>query len=348
MCACPRGRLQSAYLSRLEVFSLRKICIMTPCFNEVDNVRELYTRIRAVAAQLPQYEFEHLFIDNRSTDGTVKVLRELAAEDPRVKVILNARNFGHIRSPFYGLLQAGGDAVIGLASDLQDPPELIPEMIRQWEAGSLMVLGMKTSSDENPLMYWIRTRYYRLIKRLSEMETLEHVTGFGLYDRKVVEIMRSFDDAYPYGRGMISEIGLPYSTIQYHQTKRSHGFTKNNFYTLYDMAMLGITNVSKVPLRLMTGFGFACALLSILISLGYLVYKLLFWNNFSVGIAPIAIGLFFFASVQLVFIGILGEYVAATHTQVLKRPLVIEAERINFDNSSSVQTAVQNVGKTSS
>lgn len=211
-----------------------------------------------------------------------------------------------------------------------------------------MVLGMKTSSDENPLMYWIRTRYYRLIKRLSEMETLEHVTGMGLYDRRVVEIIRSFDDVAPYVRGMISEIGLPYSTIQYHQPKRSHGFTKNNFYTLYDMAMLGITNVSKVPLRLMTGFGFACALLSILISLGYLVYKLLFWNNFSVGIAPIAIGLFFFASVQLVFIGILGEYVAATHTQVLKRPLVIEAERINFDDASSVQAVVQNAGKTSS
>jgi polyisoprenyl-phosphate glycosyltransferase len=310
---------------------MRKICIMSPCFNEVGNIRELYTRIRAATAQFPQYEFEHLFIDNRSTDGTVQALRQLAAEDPTVKVILNARNFGHIRSPFHGLLQAGGDAIIGMASDLQDPPELIPEMIRQWEAGSLMVLGMKTSSDENRLMYWIRTRYYRLIKRLSEMETLEHVTGFGLFDRKVIEIMRSFDDAYPYGRGMISEIGLPHTTIEYHQPTRRHGFTKNNFYTLYDMAMLGITNVSKVPLRLMTGFGFACALVSILTSLGYFIYKLLFWNSFSVGIAPIAIGLFFFASVQLVFIGILGEYVAATHTQVLKRPLVIEAERINFD-----------------
>jgi glycosyltransferase involved in cell wall biosynthesis len=314
---------------------MRKICIMTPCFNEAGNVRELYTRIRAATAQVPQYEFEILFIDNRSTDGTVQVLRQLAAEDRTVKVILNARNFGHIRSPFHGFLQADGDAVITLASDLQDPPELIPEMIRRWETGMPMVLGVKTSSDENALMYWIRTRYYRLIKRLSEMETLEHVTGFGLYDRKVVEIIRSFDDAYPYARGMISEMGLPYATIEYHQPTRRHGFTKNNFYTLYDMAMLGITNVSKVPLRLMTGFGFACAVLSILTSLGYLVYKLLFWNNFSVGIAPIAIGLFFFASVQLVFIGILGEYVAATHTQVLKRPLVIEAERINFDDASS-------------
>jgi len=310
---------------------MRKICIMSPCFNEVGNVRELYARVCAATAQIPKYEYEILFIDNRSTDGTVQVLRQLAAEDPKVKVILNARNFGHIRSPFYGLLQAGGDAVIVMASDLQDPPELIPEMIRRWEAGIPMVLGMKTSSDEKPLMYWIRTRYYRLIKRLSEMETLEHVTGFGLFDRKVIEIMRSFDDAYPYGRGMISEIGLPHATIEYHQTVRRHGFTKNNFYSLYDLAMLGITNVSKVPLRLLTGFGFACALVSILTSLGYFIYKLLFWNSFSVGIAPIAIGLFFFASVQLVFIGILGEYVAATHTQVLKRPLVIEAERINFD-----------------
>jgi glycosyltransferase involved in cell wall biosynthesis len=312
---------------------MRKVCIVTPCFNEIGNIRELYTRIRATTAQIPQYEFEILFIDNRSMDGTVEALRQLAAIDPKVKVILNARNFGHIRSPHHALLQASGDAVIGIASDLQDPPEMIPEMIRRWEAGSLMVLGMKTSSDESRVMYWVRTRYYRLIKRLSEMETLEHVTGFGLYDRKVIEIMRAFDDAYPYSRGMISEIGLPYATLEYHQPTRSHGFTKNNFYTLYDMAMLGITNVSKVPLRLMTGFGFACALLSILVSFGYLVYKLLFWNSFSVGIAPIAIGLFFFASVQLAFIGILGEYVAATHTQVLKRPLVIEAERINFGGS---------------
>jgi glycosyltransferase involved in cell wall biosynthesis len=315
---------------------MRKICIMTPCFNEVGNMRELHDRIRAVTAQMPQYEFEHLIIDNRSTDGTVPLLRQLAAEDPTVKVILNARNFGHIRSPHHAFLEARGDAVIAMVSDLQDPPELIPEMIRRWEAGAFMVLGMKTSSDENPVMYWIRTRYYRLIKRLSEMETLEHVTGMGLYDRRVIEIIRSFDDAYPYARGMISEIGLPYSTIEYHQPTRRHGLTKNNFYTLYDMAMLGITNVSKVPLRLMTGFGFACALLSILTSLGYLVYKLLFWSSFSVGIAPIAIGLFFFASVQLVFIGILGEYVAATHTQVLKRPLVIEAERINFDGDGVV------------
>ena len=315
---------------------MRKICIMTPCFNEVGNLRELRERIRAATAQIPGYEFEHLLIDNRSTDGTVELLRKMAAEDPTVKVILNARNFGHIRSPFHGLLQAGGDAVITMAADLQDPPELIPEMIHRWKAGVTMVLGVKTSSDENPLMFWIRTRYYRLIKRLSEMDTLEHVTGFGLYDRRVVEVMRSFGDAYPYGRGMISEMGLPYTTIEYHQPVRRHGFTKNNFYTLYDLAMLGITNVSKVPLRLMTGFGFACAVLSILTSLGYLIYKLLFWNNFSVGIAPIAIGLFFFASVQLVFIGILGEYVAATHTQVLKRPLVIEAERINFDDASSL------------
>jgi len=324
----------------------KMICIMTPCFNEVGNMRELHERIRAATAEVPQYEFEHLIIDNGSTDGTIAVLRQLAAEDPTVKVILNARNFGHIRSPHHAFLQASGEAVIAMVSDLQDPPELIPEMIRRWEAGSLMVLGTKTSSDENAIMYWIRTRYYRLIRQLSEMETLEHVTGFGLYDRRVVEIIRSFDDAYPYGRGMISEIGLPYTTIQYHQPARRHGFTKNNFYTLYDMAMLGITNVSKVPLRLMTGFGFACAFLSILISLGYLVYKLLFWNSFSVGIAPIAIGLFFFASVQLVFIGILGEYVAATHTQVLKRPLVIEAERINFEGDGVVLARSKNTEQT--
>jgi glycosyltransferase involved in cell wall biosynthesis len=306
------------------------VSVVTPCFNEADNVVELYTRIKAALQTVLHVEYEHIFIDNASQDGTVGRLRELAAADPRVKVIVNARNFGHIRSPMHGLLQASGEAVILMASDLQDPPELIPAMIKHWEDGARMVLGVKVSSDEARLMYWLRTKYYNLIRRIADTETFEHFTGFGLFDRSVIEIVRSCGDRYPYFRGLIAEIGLPCVKIPYHQVKRSRGLTKNNFYTLYDLAILGITNSSKIPLRLFTAFGAVCAFTSLLVSIGYFVYKVLYWDRFSVGIAPVAIGLFFFGSVQLVFVGILAEYVAATHTQVLNRPLVVEVQRINF------------------
>jgi glycosyltransferase involved in cell wall biosynthesis len=251
--------------------------------------------------------------------------------DSNVKIIVNARNFGHIRSPMHAFHQAAGDAVVGMAADLQDPPEMIADMIREWENGFSMVLAIKRSSQENPLMFWIRKRYYRLVNRLSSIETFENFTGFGLYDRRVVDLVKSFADPYPYFRGMIAEIGLPHKEIYFDQPARQRGLTKNDFYTLYDMAMLGITNLSKVPLRIVTFSGFVSAALCILAGLGYLAYKLLYWQRFSTGIAPLVIGIFFFGSVQLISVGILGEYIAAIHTQVQRRPLVVERERINFE-----------------
>jgi polyisoprenyl-phosphate glycosyltransferase len=309
----------------------RLITIMTPCFNEELNVRELHRRVQAMAEGLPEYRFEHLFIDNASTDGTVDVLREMAAEDAAVKVIVNTRNFGHIRSPFHGILQAQGDAVGVLFADLQDPPELFVEMVREWEKGYPVVAAIKQSSEESGLMYLIRTAYYRLVARLTNVEVLEHFTGFGLYDRSVVEMIRNeFHDPYPYFRGMIAELGVPYKRVFYKQKRRERGITKNNFYTLYDNAMLGITNLSKVPLRLVIFGGFVSAAISFALGMFYLVYKLVFWSSFEVGVAPLVLGLFFLGSVQLIALGIIGEYVGAIHTTVQNRPMVTEKERINF------------------
>ena len=309
---------------------MKKISIVSGCYNEADNVEELVARVGKVMESLPGYDYEQIFIDNASTDGTQDILRRLASGNPRLKVILNARNFGHIRSPYHALMQSMGDATIALASDLQNPPELIPEMINKWEDGAKAVVAIKDSSDESPLFFAIRRLYYRLVEGLAEVRTIQNFTGFGLYDRAIIDYCRKVADPYPYFRGQISEIGLPIDQIPYHQPARKRGITKNNFFTLYDLAMLGITNFSKVPLRLAAMLGFATALLSLVVAIGYLVYKLLFWQNFAVGTAPMVIGLFFFASVQLFFIGILGEYIGAIHTQVLKRPLVVEKERINF------------------
>jgi polyisoprenyl-phosphate glycosyltransferase len=311
----------------------KTISILTACFNEEENVEELYERVRAVMAGIGRYSYEHLFIDNCSTDRTVEILKRIAARDPNVKIIVNARNFGHIRSPQHGLLQTKGDAVISLVADLQDPPEMIPQFIRKWEEGAYMVLAIKQASEENPLMFWIRKRYYRLVNQVSSIETFENFTGFGLYDRKVVDEIRIMGDPYPYFRGMIAEIGLPYATIPFNQPARKHGITKNNFYTLYDMAMLGITNLSKAPLRLMTFSGFVAAAICFAVAMFYLLYKLVFWRSFSVGVAPLVIGIFFLGSVQLIAVGILGEYIGSIHTRVYNRPLVVERERVNFDRA---------------
>ena len=313
---------------------MKLISILTPTYNEEDNVREVYAQVRAVFAGLPEYDYEHIFIDNASRDRTVEILRELAAEDPRVRVIVNTRNFGHIRSPYHGILQARGDAVIPLVADLQDPPEMIVDFLRQWEAGYKIVIAVKTESRESRLMFAVRKAYYRLMERLSEIELVQNFTGFGLYDREVIQKLREIGDPYPYFRGLICDLGYARAEIPFTQPRRARGITKNNFYTLYDIAMLGITNHSKVPLRLATMTGFAMSLLSLLVALGYLVYKIVEWKNFQVGMAPLVIGLFFFASVQLTFIGILGEYIGAIHTQVLRRPLVVEKERINFGENS--------------
>jgi len=307
------------------------ITIMTPCYNEEQNVREIHRRVMAMAEELPEYRFLHLFIDNASKDGTVAVLREMAAEDLSVRVIVNARNFGADRSGMHAFLQAEGDAVGSIAADLQDPPELFIEMVREWEKGFPIVAAIKNSSDESGLMYRIRTGYYRLVARLTSVEVLEHFTGFGLYDRMVVEHIRTnFPDPYPYFRGMIAELGLPLAKVFYNQKRRERGITSNNFYSLYDLAMLGITNLSKVPLRLVIFCGFVSALISFVLGVFYLVYKLVFWTNFTVGVAPVVLGLFFLGSVQLIALGIIGEYVGSIHTFVLRRPLVTEKERINF------------------
>lgn len=309
---------------------MKKITIVTPCFNEEANIEALYSKVREIFRELGPYAYDHLFIDNSSEDGTQVILRRMAAHDKNVKVILNTRNFGHIRSPFYGLTQADGDAVILLVADFQDPPELIREFIRRWEEGYKVVLGVKTNSGESGLMFGVRTLYYNLIARLADVKITKNNTGFGLYDREVIAQLKKLDEPYPFFRGLISELGYEAFKIEYFQPARKRGFTKNNFYTLYDIGMLGIINHSKVPLRLAIFAGGILAGLNLVVAFAYLVYKLIYWNSFSVGIAPAVIGLFFFSSVQLIFLGVLGEYIGAIYTQTLKRPLVIEKERINF------------------
>jgi len=309
---------------------MKKISVVSQCYNEEGNIREIYARVKKVMSSLPEYSWEYIFIDNNSKDGTQKVLRHLAAEDKNVKVILNTRNFGQIRSPIYAMLQADGDAVISLVSDLQEPPELIAEFIKKWEEGYKLVLGVKSQSDEPFFWRGLRNVYYNLLASLSEIELNKNFTGFGLYDSEVIKILRRIDDPYPYFRGLICDLGFDRAEIEYRQPKRKWGLTKNNFYILYDYAMLGITNYSKVPLRLATMTGFLLAFLCLLVAGGYLVYKIVFWERFSLGMAPMVIGFFFLASMQLIFIGIIGEYVGAVYTQVLHRPMVIEKERINF------------------
>jgi glycosyltransferase involved in cell wall biosynthesis len=313
------------------VASRKLISVVTPCFNEEGNVDELHRRIAAQFETLPDYDFEHIYIDNASTDGTAAAIRRLASADSRVKAIFNTRNFGHIRSPIHAILQAKGDAVVSMASDLQDPPELIPEFVRQWEAGFKVVAGVKPCSKETPLMFALRKLYYATIGRIAEVQLIPNFTGFGLYDREVIELVRRIDDPYPYFRGMIADLGFAHAEVPFEQPLRKRGITKSNFYSLYDIAMLGITGHSKIPIRLATMTGFVLSAASLLVAIAYLVYKLLYWNQFPLGVAPVLIGFFFFASVQLFFIGILGEYIANIHTQVQKRPLVVERERINFD-----------------
>lgn len=305
------------------------ISIVTPCFNEEDNVDELYSRIAAIMAALP-YAYEHIFIDNASSDTTVEKIKSIATQDKRVKLIVNTRNFGHIRSPYHAILQACGDACIVIASDLQDPPDMIPELLSKWENGYKIVLVVKPESAESPIMFFIRKMYYRFITSISEVQLIKNATGAGLFDKEVIDILRKIDDPYPYFRGLLCEIGYPIATVSFKQPRRVNGITKNNFYTLYDLAMLGITNHSKIPLRLMTMGGFVLSLLSLLIAVCFLIAKLIFWDSFQMGMAPMLIGIFFFGAVQTFFIGVLGEYIGSIHTQVRHLPLVVEKERINF------------------
>ncbi len=306
------------------------ISIVTPCFNEEGNIEELVKQIREVFIKMNHTNYEHIIIDNDSQDNTQNLLREMAAKDSKIKVIMNNRNFGHIRSPYYGLLQAKGDCAVLMASDLQDPPEMIIDFVKKWREGYKVVLGVKTQSEESPIMFAIRKAYYDFVARVSDTKLVKNNTGFGLYDKKVIEILNDIQDPYPYFRGLISELGFKAAKIDFHQPSRKRGVTSNNFYKLYDIAMLGITSHSKVPLRMATMSGFLLSILSFITAMIYFILKLIFWDQFQMGIAPILIGVFFFMSIQLFFIGIIGEYVGFIHTQVMKRPLVTEKERINF------------------
>jgi polyisoprenyl-phosphate glycosyltransferase len=306
------------------------ITVVTPCYNEEGNVREISRAVREVFEKLPQYRYEHLFIDNASTDSTPKILRQLAAEDPKVKVILNTKNFGPVRSPVHGLLQAHGNAVIGIAADFQDPPSLIPQFLDAWEKGARIALGVKVESEEGGFMYGVRDAYYRMLARIADIDIVHQATGFGLFDQRVIAAMREIADPYPFLRGVIAEIGYDIVRVPFRQPARREGRSKISTYELFDVALQGFVNYSKVPLRMAIMFGFAIAGLSMLAGTGYLLAKLIFWDEFSLGVAPIVIGFFFLSAVQLIFVGVVGEYVGAIYTQVKKRPLVFERERINF------------------
>jgi len=302
--------------------------------NEEDNVREIYTRIKNIFEGLHDYNYEHIFIDNASADKTIEILRQITKEDKNIKVILNTRDFGQVRSPMHAFMQAKGDAVIGICCDLQDPPELIPDFLKKWEEGYKMVLGVKNNTKDTLLMAFARKVFYKLMETMSDsnVKQVKNLTGFGLYDRKIVDIMKDIDDPCPYIRGLIGDIGFEPALIPFDKPARKKGLTKNNFYTLYDMAILGITSYSKVPLRIATLAGFTLSILSLFVAFCYFIAKILFWYSFPMGTAPIIISLFFFSSVQLFFIGVIGEYIGFIHTRQLKRPLVFEKERINFND----------------
>jgi glycosyltransferase involved in cell wall biosynthesis len=309
---------------------MKTISLVSSCYNEELNLKPLVEEVFSITAKFPQYNWEYIIIDNCSTDNSANVLRDLAALDKRIKVILNTRNFGYIRSPFHAILQSRGDAAIALASDLQDPPELIPKFIEAWESGYKVVAGIKNESEEAALFFLARKFYYNILTKLSETVLLKNFTGFGLYDKVIVDHLRDLNDPYPYFRGLISELGFPVAKIQFKQPLRKRGFSKSNFLNLYDVAMLGLTSHTKIPLRLSTMLGFTLSIFSLTTSFVYLILKLILWNSFVMGQAPRVIGMFFIGSVQLMFIGVLGEYIGAIHTKVSALPLVIESERINF------------------
>jgi len=309
----------------------KKISFISPCFNEAANVQELYQCVSVLWGEYPQYDFEYVFIDNASSDDTVEKLRAIADQDHRVKVIVNTRNFGHIRSPYWGILQTTGNATIYLASDLQDPPEFIPQFIAEWEKGWKVVLAVKPSSKTNFLVHKMRRLYYQILDGIADIDLVRDATGFGLYDRIVLDQVRKIADPYPFLRGLICELGFPIKTIPFTQPRRERGISKNNFYTLFDIAMLGIVSHSLVPIRLASICGLVIGFLSFLVAVFYTVMKLLYWDSFPMGMAPIVIGIFLLFSLLFIFIGLLGEYIGSIHSYVKNRPIVVEKERINFD-----------------
>ena len=309
----------------------KTITIVSPCYNEQEIIAEFYKRVNAVISTCTNYNFEFLFIDNASTDGTLAILKDMASKDSRLKIIVNLRNFGHIRSPYWGIVQSGGHATIYLASDLQDPPELIPEFIEAWEQGFKVAWGIKPISEMSRITHTIRRLYYKLLNRISNVPHVRDATGFGIYDKSVLDQIREINDPYPYLRGLISELGYEVKQIPFVQPRRLAGMSKNNLYTLYDIAMLGIISHSLIPIRMASFFGFFIGAASILAALLFLVLKISFWDQFPVGYAPMMIAIFFMFGLLMCFIGLLGEYIGSIHTYLQKRPIVVEKERINFD-----------------
>lgn len=318
------------------MITLPKISIVSSCYNEEGNLQVFYDRVKKIMDSLPQYSYEIIMADNCSTDGSRDILRRLAANDKNFRVIFNANNFGPNRSVCNALRQASGDAVIPMSSDLQDPPELIPVLIRKWEDGDSVVVAIKNKSKENPLVFLLRRFYYQLLNKISDSNhIIQNFTGFGLYDRKAMNALKLYKDPTPYFRGFVGEIGFRRGEVEFVQPQRLHGRSTQNIFSLYDVAMTGFVNHSKLPLRLATFTGFCLAGLSLLTALVYLVYKLAYWDSFQLGMAPMVIGMFFFSSAQLIFLGIVGEYVGAILTQVKNHPLVIEDEKLNFDDASA-------------
>ncbi len=311
---------------------MNTISILIPCYNEEDNVKPMSEAlITLLEKELPAYDYEIIFIDNNSSDNTRPLLREICNNNKKIKAIFNAKNFGQFNSPYYGLMQATGDCVISLCCDFQDPPECIPQMVKEWENGNKIIVMQKTTSNENKIMYFLRSCYYKLIRKFSDVEQIEHFTGFGLYDRSFIEVMKSLNDPTPFLRGIVAELGYKIKILSYTQQKRRAGKTHNNFNTLYDAAMLSFTSYTKVGLRSATFIGFGIAFLSVIIGFVYLIMKLLYWNRFDAGMAPMVLGMFFLGAVQLVFLGLIGEYILSINTRIKNRPLVIEEERINFE-----------------
>lgn len=312
---------------------MKKVSILIPCYNEEENVAPMSEAVTGLfGKELTQYDYELLFIDNASTDGTRALLREICEKNRHIKAIFNAKNFGQFNSPYYGILQTTGDCTISMVCDFQDPIDLIPKYLKEWEAGYKIVIGIKTSSRENPLLYHLRGMYYKIIKKFSDVEQIEHFTGSGLYDREFVEVLRELKDPTPFLRGIVAELGYKRKEIPYEQPKRRAGKTHNNFYSLYDAAMLSFTSYTKIGLRIATFMGMGSGLVSALSGIVYLILKIIFWERFVAGMAPIMIGMFFLGSVQLFFLGFLGEYILSMNQRIMNRPLVIEEERINFED----------------
>lgn len=311
---------------------MKKISIVIPCFNEEENVVAISNAVVDMLGQdLPQYDYEILFIDNCSKDNTQTLLREICKKNSKIKAIFNAKNFGQFNSPFYAMCQSTGDCTICMCCDFQDPVEMVPKMVAEWEKGYKIVSCIKSTSKEKKIMRFLRTCYYKLIRKMSDIEQIEHFTGFGLYDASFIEVLRKLDDPTPFLRGIVAELGYKRKDLEYTQEQRRAGKTHNNWYSLYDAAMLSFTSYTKVGLRIATIMGFVFSIISILLAIVYLVLKLMFWNMFPAGTAPILLGVFLFGSIQLFFIGLIGEYIMNINTRVMKRPLVIEEERINFD-----------------